>query len=265
MNLFKLLPLFVLILLFTGCGSTMKMDDITIQSIATYSDPFEGINGNNSFEHATSLNINETIQNAVLCIYPKNDEDFFSFSAQTNKIYNFTFDYTNNTKPIILKVLIYDQNFNFLTSANLSDNNFGFGFDFTPANNATYYVKVTEKNNEVGNYSIKYSSFNAPINLSPSSTTQSINANISVAGETDFYTFEISSPINISFWSDGDTDTFADLLNSDLSTISTDDDSGAGTNFKINYYFTTPGKYYLRVRHYSPTDTGSYNLSYRSN
>jgi tyrosinase len=42
--------------------------------------------------------------------------------------------------------------------------------------------------------------------------------------------------------------------------VAEDDDSGQGTNAKITVKLQT-GEYWVRVRHFRPTGTGSYKLS----
>ena len=62
-------------------------------------------------------------------------------------------------------------------------------------------------------------------------------------------------------YSTGDEDTKATLYDSDMEYLDEDDDGGDGTNFKLTYRLEAGQTYYIRVRYYSSTKTGTINVT----
>ncbi len=91
------------------------------------------------------------------------------------------------------------------------------------------------------------------------------DAAISLANESDVYRFSIINTGDYIIEGHGDTDIFLTVAGPDDQTasIASDDDSGAGLNPRLRLRLQ-PGEYFARVRHYSPSGTGSYGLSLRS-
>ena len=86
-----------------------------------------------------------------------------------------------------------------------------------------------------------------------------ISGRIDVRGDNDFFRFYVGSPGTLVASSSGATDLYGHLLNASGSTLVSDNNGGAGSNFKISTH-VDPGWYFLRVRHAS-TGTGNYALS----
>ena len=84
---------------------------------------------------------------------------------------------------------------------------------------------------------------------------------IARAGEEDLFTFQVERAGRYLIETTGNTDVFMTLFgpNSNTQKLAEDDDSGAGTNPQINIPLQ-PGRYYARVRHYNPLQTGSYEI-----
>lgn len=59
----------------------------------------------------------------------------------------------------------------------------------------------------------------------------------------------------------GSTDTYGQLYNSNGVLLKSDDDSGDGTNFMLKYSLTKGNTYYIKIRHFSSSKTGSYELN----
>lgn len=91
-----------------------------------------------------------------------------------------------------------------------------------------------------------------------------VQSEIGVANESDLYTFSVTEPGNYTIETSGPTDTFLTLYGPDSETtvISRDDDSGPGLLSRIEQPLEE-GTYYVRVRHYSPTETGPYGILVR--
>jgi tyrosinase len=88
-----------------------------------------------------------------------------------------------------------------------------------------------------------------------------VQGEIAAANESDLYTFTASTTGMYTIQTEGNTDTFLTLFgpNNQTLRITQDDDSGAGLNSRIVADLAI-GVYYARVRHYSPTGTGSYSI-----
>lgn len=129
----------------------------------------------------------------------------------------------------------------------------------------TYFVKVRHfQQTGTGNYAISIIPTAQP---QPDPTELVVNGpdiqgNIAAANESDVYSFMASQIATYTIATSGSTDTFLTLNgpNNQNAFISEDDDSGPETNSRI-VRVLTPGMYYVRVRHYSPSGTGAYGLS----
>jgi hypothetical protein len=86
-------------------------------------------------------------------------------------------------------------------------------------------------------------------------------AAIGAHGEEDLFEFTANSPGRYLLGTDGSTDVVMTLFgpNSPSRFVAEDDDSGPGPNALMGVTLAS-GKYYVRVRHYRPTGTGSYRV-----
>jgi len=129
----------------------------------------------------------------------------------------------------------------------------------------TYFVRIRHyQATGTGNYGITVNRIAQP---QPDLTEITVNGavlqgNIAAANESDVYTFTANIIATYTIATSGNTDTFVTLNGPDNQNafISQDDDSGPGQNSQI-VRVLTPGMYYVRVRHYSPTGTGAYGVS----
>jgi hypothetical protein len=89
-----------------------------------------------------------------------------------------------------------------------------------------------------------------------------VSASIGTHGEVDRYTFRVGKTGHFVLQTLGRTNVVMSLHgpNSDTSLIAADDDSGAGTNARIERDLQ-PGGYSVQVRHHRPTGTGSYQVA----
>ncbi|HWM90347.1 MAG TPA: M12 family metallopeptidase [Thermoanaerobaculia bacterium] len=89
-----------------------------------------------------------------------------------------------------------------------------------------------------------------------------VSASIGKHGEEDLYSVKIDKAGNYRFETEGSTDVIMSLVgpNDQKKLVAEDDDSGQGRNALITAALQ-PGQYWLRVRHFKPTGTGSYKLS----
>ena len=159
----------------------------------------------------------------------------------------------------------------------VSDDDGGNGYNCSISygvNQGTYYVKIRHySETETGNYDIA-SSFTASANAN---TSGSINASgnvsyeytlgptgnksesISPSGDEDIYQITVLRSGTLSIYSTGTTDTHGSLLDSNGEELLSDDDGGNSYNFSISYT-VNQGTYYVKIRHYSETETGDYDV-----
>jgi tyrosinase len=92
-----------------------------------------------------------------------------------------------------------------------------------------------------------------------------VQGEIGIANESDLYQFMVTQQGRYIIETSGTTDTFLTLSGPDDATaiIARDDDSGPGLLSRIEQALT-PGTYYARVRHFSPSETGPYGIRVRS-
>jgi hypothetical protein len=92
-----------------------------------------------------------------------------------------------------------------------------------------------------------------------------IQGEISAGGERDRYSFRVTTAGTHAIETSGTTDTFVSLFgpNSEARLIAEDDDSGP-SNLSLLVQNLGVGKYFVRVRHFSPSSIGPYGISVRS-
>ncbi|SFR69802.1 pre-peptidase C-terminal domain-containing protein [Anaeromicropila populeti] len=196
------------------------------------------------------------------------DVDYYKFVPLNNAGYSIVTLGTTDTFGYL-----YDSNMNLL---DVSDNqlnpggiNFELRYELTAG--STYYIKVTHKSEtETGDYTLKITgvnydkkdiepnnSFGTAVSLSDFATVQ---ADISTAGDEDFYKVTVSGGGSFSFETSGGTDTLGYLYDSNYNLIASDDNSGEENNMKIVSNLSGQQIYYVKVCHSSPNGTGSYSL-----
>ena len=77
-----------------------------------------------------------------------------------------------------------------------------------------------------------------------------------------YYRITPSSSGTFTAESSGSYDTYAHLYSSSESQITYNDDGGSGSNFKLTYNVTGGTTYYLGVRMYSSSRTGSFTVNF---
>ena len=88
------------------------------------------------------------------------------------------------------------------------------------------------------------------------------NIDIQTEGEEVCFAFTPTESRIYTIESSGDYDTYGHLYNSSKSQIASDDDSaGIGNNFRISYYLEAGEIYYIGVRMYSNSATGSFTVT----
>ena len=93
--------------------------------------------------------------------------------------------------------------------------------------------------------------------LSPGSPVQ---GRIETAGDVDYFRLRTTAAGNVVIYTSGSLDTTGSLHDSANNRIVANDDSGAGTNFRIERRLSA-GVYYIAVRGYGGSRTGRYTLT----
>ena len=79
------------------------------------------------------------------------------------------------------------------------------------------------------------------------------------AGDEDYFVIEMTHAGTLVAYTTGDTDTYGSILDSSGSVLTSNDEAGPGSNFRVSAS-VSPGIYYIRVRGYGSLTAGSYTL-----
>ena len=83
--------------------------------------------------------------------------------------------------------------------------------------------------------------------------------------DEDYFRLDVGQGASLRLESTGDVDTYGEFHDVNGALISENDDGGGSLNFRIDTVALDAGSYYLKVRGYSGSRTGSYNLSVTGN
>ncbi|QQZ30649.1 CHAP domain-containing protein [Thiothrix subterranea] len=144
----------------------------------------------------------------------------------------------------------------------------------------TYYVAVRHySSSQTGSYSLRVdfvgdSIVQPPVVQPPSgsgddhgnntgsassiSLNSSANGVIESGGDIDYFRVTTSGAGTLTAYTTGSTDTYGTLYSGN--SLASNDDANGSTNFRIQYNIPAAGTYYVAVRHYSSSQTGSYSL-----
>ncbi|PKK81145.1 MAG: hypothetical protein CVT47_03955, partial [Thermoplasmata archaeon HGW-Thermoplasmata-2] len=106
-------------------------------------------------------------------------------------------------------------------------------------------------------------SFSQYSTMTVTTTLQSQSRSIYPVNDNDYIRFYAYAGYTYAFYTTGSTDTYGHLYNNLQVELDSDDDSGEGTNFRIDYNILTSGYYFLRVRGFSSSTAGPYTLYYQ--
>jgi hypothetical protein len=215
---------------------------------------------------ATPIGIGSTVSGAIDWA---GDEDWFS--VQVSSSGTLTAYTTGNTDTYGYWV---DANGSTLT---YNDDDPYPNFRITASVGAgTYYIRIRHYSSSgTGDYTL-YTQFSASSGGGTSSSTSSgddgnstgsatslalgsgYGATINYAGDEDYFRVQVGSSGTLTVYTTGTTDTYGYLLDSGGSTLTSNDDNPY-PNFRMSASVGA-GTYYIRVRHYSSSGTGSYTL-----
>ena len=91
---------------------------------------------------------------------------------------------------------------------------------------------------------------------------KSYSVNIASGGQVVYFAFTATESKSYTIQSTGSSDTYATLYNASQSSLTTNDESGSGNNFKITYTMTAGNTYYIAVKLYSSSSTGTFTVEF---
>ena len=91
---------------------------------------------------------------------------------------------------------------------------------------------------------------------------KSYTVNITSGGQIVYFAFTATESKSYTIQSTGSGDTYGTLYSSSKSSLSTDDDSGSGSNFSITYSMSAGNTYYVAVKFYGSSTTGSFTVQF---
>ena len=205
---------------------------------------------NNLWDSATEVQPNgPAVETAFTGV---GDTDWFTFSLEDEEK-SYVELYTSGAMDT--QATLYDADLNEV--AHNDDGNEDYNmFIGTFLGKGTYYVEVTELNNEPGQYDFHLETKNLvtdqwePDNsiLKPRAIApgdRQVHSFVP-AGDRDWVRFELSEKKNVTLYTTGPVDTFMTLYNSDGERMTDDDDSGDDYNARIEETLE-PGTYFLEL------------------
>lgn len=94
----------------------------------------------------------------------------------------------------------------------------------------------------------------------PVSVIQTVEGNLTAGGAPEVFSFTAATQGTYTLQTESDADLVMTLLGTDSARIAEDDDSGPGNNPRI-VKDLAPGKYFVRVRHFSADGAARYKIS----
>ena len=195
-------------------------------------------------------------------INPAAESDLYTFSVTTTGTYTIE---TSGTTDTFLSLFGPDSE----TTLIATDDDSGPGLLSLLVQELVvgqYFVQVRHFSPAgTGPYGISVRSHSAPGPVQLQVDGSEVQGDIGQPAESDLYTFSVTTAGDHIIETSGSTDTFLTLFgpNSDTNLITQDDDSGPGLLSRIQESLAV-GTYFVRVRHFSPSQTGAYGVRVRS-
>ena len=91
---------------------------------------------------------------------------------------------------------------------------------------------------------------------------QTYDVTITTGGQIVYFAFTPTTSGSFTIQSTGSGDTYGTLYSSTQSSLTTNDNNGDGSNFKITYTMTAGTTYYVAVKFYGSSTTGTFKVSF---
>lgn len=214
----------------------------------------------------------------VLTDYDRNDWYMIDLEAQAEYQFRFT-----GEKSLDLDIFDTDRTSLLVYDVNIEQKN-DFSVKFVPGKSGKYYLRVFKKSTGNAAYTFFFrqtSTMPKPVldswdpkdDTAPGATVLgsplgSDNTHgphtLSLGDRYDWFSFQLSQGVSYTFWTSGNSDTFAELYSEDGKTLLAEKDAGgAGYNFNLIFTPAIDGQYTLRVRLYDTGAQGDYVLHYQ--
>lgn len=202
-------------------------------------------------------------------IYPVRDIDTYEFTLTEPKILT-----ASTAGPVDTFGCLFTNNRSLVTMASGGGPNGNFLLTEV-LEPGSYYLQVSSFSaQDTGEYDLNLSLADIPTggggldgdNFKEVSPRVDINSSVSsslIPNDVDYYRVTIYEPQTLTIFSSGSTDTFCDLVDASDEVIASNDDGGSGFNFHLQRTLE-PGTYYARVRGFSTSTSGLYNLHVNS-
>lgn len=194
-------------------------------------------------------------------INPAGEEDLYTLKVTTAGTYTIG---TSGTTDTLLSLFGPDSN----TTLVAADDDSGPGLLSLLVQDlevGRYLVQIRHFSPEGrGHYGVTIVSNNDPGPVQIQIDGAEVQGNIGEPAESDLFTFSVTTAGKHIIETSGSTDTFLALFgpNSDSKLITQDDDSGPDLLSRIQESLAV-GTYYVRVRHFSSSETGTYGVLVR--
>ena len=179
---------------------------------------------------------------------PAGGAGYFQFTLESAQV---SVIYSSGTTDVIGR--LYDARSVLL----ITDDDSGAGRNFRierPLAAGTYFIRVSGNTRTVtGAYTLNIAGASVTTVMLGSMTTGML-----AAGGDDYFQFILESTQFLAIYSSGGTDVIGRLYDARSVLLVTDDDSGAGRNFRIDHLLT-PGTYFIRVSGFE-SSSGNYTL-----
>lgn len=224
----------------------------------------------NTAATAQAITVTANLQTQVHTLHTTSDYDWFRFYGVAGRIYSFA-----SSGSIDTAIAIYNDA---ATTILVNDDNSGDGNNFfvqyTPASSAYFRIVVGSVTGATGTYGFGYLYVNADSYesdntaataqfISVTATLQNQAHTLHTNADVDWFRFYAYTGRDYTFYSTGDVNTRIYLYQDDGTTlIDTDDNTGDGYNFLLEFTPTSNAYYKFRIDSPSGVIVGPYTLYY---
>ncbi|MFN7953355.1 MAG: PPC domain-containing protein [bacterium] len=227
--------------------------------------------GGSSCTTAPSISLGGRISGAI---NPAGDQDYFRYVITSAGILDISTTGSTDTFGAL-----YDGSCRAISGASNDDGEGSYGYNFhisIAVSPGTYYIRVRHYSSSgTGSYSLVSGFSGGPSGgqdwgsscstAFPVTLNSSNLSSIEFPGDADSAVVTVPRTGTLTVYTTGSTDTYGILRDGGCNVITSNDDGGGsyGLNFAIRAS-VGPGTYYVKIRHYSASGTGSYflNLSF---
>ena len=251
-------------LLETSIGPITNISTAGVPAMAMT--PTQPGNQGNSFADAFNLALDGQISGRI---DPAGESDYYRIPSESGTLTVYT------TGDLDTRGDLYDDDQHLIASNDDGSSSDGVNFRIVQELDAdtyyAYYVRVEAySRNVTGSYTL-HTEFSASTESTGDDHGNDIRSATNLAlggqqsgridpvGDKDYFRIQVAQSGTLTVHTTGGTDTFGRLFNSSGTRLTTNDDGGASTNFRIEREVDA-GTYYAEVTEYADNATGSYTV-----